>query len=152
MFLYPDLDSHEGVLPRAVVVHGVEDARLALAPGLPVTLLSAPGAAIWAGVGWWRSLIMLAAQEHAADICDVLDCGDAPGRAMAALRAGQRRLVLDPACPAFARVASLGGLVLARRPPALDLGVRGEARRLKAWLRGEGCAAGADDDTGGGLR
>jgi hypothetical protein len=152
MFLHPDQDWPAVALPPAVVVHGLDDARLALAPRRPVTLLSAPGAAVWAGVGWWRGLIMLAAQEHAGEICDVLDCGDAPGRAMAALRAGQRRLVLDPACPAFGRVAALAGLVLARRPPALDLGAHGAARRLEAWLRGEGSADGADDDRGGGLR
>ena len=33
------------MLPPAVTVHGPADARRALAPGLPVTLLSAEGAA-----------------------------------------------------------------------------------------------------------
>jgi len=71
----------------------------------------------------------------------VLDCADSPGCAMAALRVGQRRLVLDPACPAFAAVAAtaatLGATVLAGRPAALDLADRDAERRLHAWLRGD---------------
>jgi hypothetical protein len=47
-------------------------------------------------------------------------------------------LVLDPACPAFGRIVALAGLVLPRRPPALDLAEHGATRRLEAWLRGEG--------------
>lgn len=122
-------------LAPCVVVHGLADARLALAEGLAVTLLSAQGAAVWGGAGWWRALVAAAMAAHPATPCrDVLDCGAAPGRAMAALRAGQRALVLDPACPAFARITSLGALVLPCRPPALDLAGRGAARGLRAWL------------------
>ena len=121
-------------LPRAVVVHGVCDALVALAPGVPVTLLSAPGAGAYAGAGWWRALVAIAHAAHPATPCrDVLDCADAPGHAMAAIRAGQSILVLDPACPAFARVATLA-IVLAARPPALDLAAHGAAWRLRAWL------------------
>jgi hypothetical protein len=54
---------------------------------------------------------------------------------MAAIRAGQAILVLDPGCPAFPRVASLAR-VLPARPPALDLGSRGAERRLRPWLQG----------------
>jgi hypothetical protein len=72
---------------------------------------------------------------------DILDCGAAPGFAMAALRAGQRQIVLDPACPAFAAVtaaaARLDALVLATRPPALDLAEPGAAHRLMGWVRGD---------------
>src|SRR5215470_17058828 len=109
---------------RAVVVHGLDHARTALRPGLPVTLLSAPGAGVYAGCLWWRALVQTAATEFpATPICDILDCADAPGRAMAALRVGQHLLVLDPACPAFAAVtaagATLGASVLPARPEAL---------------------------------
>src|SRR5689334_18677107 len=41
----------------AVVIHGLADARTVLAAGSPVTFLSAPGAALFAGCGWWRALI-----------------------------------------------------------------------------------------------
>jgi hypothetical protein len=130
------------ILYPAVVVHGLEQARSALRPGLPVTLLSAPGAAVFAGCLWWRSLVGQARAEFPdAVLHDVLDCADAPGQAMAALRVGQRALVLDPACAAFAAVdsaaASLGAAVLAARPPALDLAEYGAARRLSRWLRGD---------------
>jgi hypothetical protein len=122
--------------PPAVVVHGLSDARAALRPGLPVTLLSARGAALNAGCGWWRALVAAAAAPH-----DILDCADAPGHAMAALRIGQQTLVLDAACPGFAAVAAaaatVGAFVLAEPPAALDLAERGAERRLLAWLQGD---------------
>ena len=125
----------------AVVVHGVEQARAALKPGYPVLLLSSPGAAGFAGCLWWRGLIAAArASFPATPALDVLDCAAAPGWAMAALRAGQRLLVLDPACPAFpavaAAAATLGARVLDHRPPVLDLAERGAAWRLRGWLAG----------------
>ena len=125
-----------GMAP-CVVVHGLPHLRLAKAPGLPVTLLSGPGAAIYAGCGWWRALMALAAGDSA----DILDCAAAPGRAMEALRVGCRYLILDPAVPAWplvaSRAAAAGAVVLAQRPPALDLAQRGAERRLLAWLEGD---------------
>jgi len=123
----------------AVVVHGLEQARLALRPGWPVALLSGEAAAGYAGCLWWRELVAAARAAHpATPALDILDCGDAPGHAMAALRAGQRILVLSPACPAFAAVASaaaaLGATVLPARPPALDLRTRRARRALAGWL------------------
>ena len=118
--------------PPAVVVHGLDQARAALRPGLPVTLLSARGAALYAGCGWWRALMAAALATH-----DILDCADAPGHAMAALRIGQQTLILDD-CPGFTAVAAaaatIGALVLADRPAALDLAEPGADRRLLAWL------------------
>ncbi len=126
-------------LPPAIVVNGLNQARTALRPGYPVTLLSAPGAAGFAGCLWWRELVAAARAFHPATPAhDLLDCGIAPGLAMAALRAGQRVLVLGP-CPAFAAVASaaaaLGAVVITERPPALDLSQPGAVRQLLAWLR-----------------
>ena len=128
-------------LPPAVIVHGLPDARAALRPGRPVTLLSARGAALYAGCLWWRELVAAARAAHPATPAqDVLDCSDAPGAAMAALRAGQRLLVLDAASPGFDAVqraaATLGGQVLPAAPPALDLAGRGARRRLARWLVG----------------
>ena len=126
--------------PPAVVVHGLPHLRQAVAPGRLVTLLSGVGAATYAGCGWWRALMALGAGENP----DVLDCGDAPGRAMEALGVGCRLLVLDPAVPAWslvaARAAAVGAELLAIRPPALDLADPRAHRRLLAWL---------DGDTGG---
>lgn len=122
------------MMPPAIVVHGLPHLRIALAPGLPVTLLSGPGAAIYAGCGWWRALMALGAAGNP----DILDCADAPGRAMEALRVGCRSLVLDPAVPAWALVASraagVGATLLAQRPPALDLAKPGPPWRVQAWL------------------
>ncbi len=123
-------------LPPAIVVHGLPHVRLATGSGFPLTLLSGPGAAIYAGCGWWRALMALAPGGHP----DILDCADAPGRAMEALRWGCRLLILDPAVPAWAlvaaRAAAVGAILLADRPPALDLAQPGAQRRLPAWLRG----------------
>jgi hypothetical protein len=123
-------------LPPAVIVHGLAQAQLAVAAG-PVTLLSAPGAALYAGCGWWRAVV--AASGTAGP--DILDCADAPGRAMEALRAGCRIVILDPAVPAAplvaARAAVIGAVVLAAPPPALDLAAPGALRRLAAWVRGD---------------
>lgn len=125
-------------LPPAVVIHGLPDALAALRSGRPVTLLSGPGAASYAGCGWWRALVARALAEAGRDAPDVLDCADAPGRAAEALRAGCLRLVLDPDVPAFAdlagRAAGLGAAVLPVRPPALDLADPGARLRLDAWL------------------
>jgi hypothetical protein len=123
----------------AVVIHSLTDARQVLAFGQPVTLLSARGAGLFAGSGWWHALVRRFREEHAdVSIEDILDCGDASGLALGALRIGQRALVLDAGAPGWSSVAaiaaSLGGEVLAVRPPALDMSKPEEAWRLKEWL------------------
>jgi hypothetical protein len=123
-----------------IVVHGWRHVQAALQPGLPVTLVSAPGAALYAGCGWWRALIGAA---HAAyprtRLCDILDCADAPARALEALRIGQRVLVLRARVPGREEVeriaAGCGARLLAEPPDALDLGEPGALRRLPEWLR-----------------
>ena len=124
-------------LPPAVVVHGLAQARAALAPGLPVLLLSGPGAAGYAGAGWWRALIRIAQDgaEAGRQEPDALDCSDQAGRALEALAAGCRILVLLP-CPAFPAVVERvpGALILPARPAALDLARRGAERHLVSWL------------------
>ena len=126
----------------AVIVHGLDDALVALRPGLPVLLLSAPGAAGFMGCLWWRALVRAARDAcPATESADALDCGAAPGYAMAALREGQRILILSRTCPAFPAVcnaaARLGAEVWPDRPPALDLARPGAAGRIGDWLRRE---------------
>ena len=122
--------------PAAVVIHSLAMARAALAPGLPLTFLSAPGAGIYAGVGWWRAVIEAAAAP--AGTHDILDCGDAPGRALEALRGGQKHLLLEAGPIIWSdvaeRAAQVGAALLEQRPAALDLGTRGAFRQLAAWL------------------
>jgi hypothetical protein len=128
------------IVHPAVIVHGLTDARAALAPGLPVTLLSAPGAALFAGCLWWRHVVAAALTEYPqTEATDILDCADASGLAMGALRSGVHRLVLWRQAPGHAKVAAIaaeqGGFVLPQAPPALDLAQRNAIRRLDAWLR-----------------
>ncbi len=107
-----------------VLVADFATAVEAVGAGRPVTLLSAEGAAATLGALWWRALADAAQARATAPMADILDCADAPGHAMAALRCGCRALVLAPG-PGFARVAaaaaSLGGTVLDTRPPAMTI-------------------------------
>lgn len=122
------------LLPPAVVIHGLADARRALAPGLPVLLLSAPGAASYAGALWWRALVTAAATDQP----DALDCADQPGRALEALATGCRRIVLAP-CTALPSIIERAphAHILQTRPPALDLAHPGAERHLVRWLQGD---------------
>lgn len=124
-----------------VTVHNLTQAVAALAPGRQVTLLSGPGAACYAGCGWWRALVERARATHPETRArDILDCADAAGRAFEALRIGQKTLVLWPECSAYAAVAAAavecGALLLGERPASLDLALPGASRELIGWLGG----------------
>ncbi len=125
--------------PPCVIVHEAAEACLALVAGRPVTLLSAPWAGVYGGARWWAGLVAAAARRSGCpEPPHILDCGDAPGRALEALRAGQRRLVLRAPAPVWreiaGRAASLGALLLEAPPDALDLGTREGRFRLAAHL------------------
>jgi hypothetical protein len=127
----------------AVIVNGLPDAVTALhaSRGAPITLLSAPGAALFAGCLWWREVVRQAHEIVPNDaVTDILDCADASGLALSALRIGQKAIVLYEAAPGHPAVvaiaADLGAQVFQVAPPALDLGKRGAVRRLDAWLHG----------------
>ena len=105
----------------AVVIRSLQEARACLAMGAPVTLLSERGAGLYAGCGWWRGVVAAARAAYpGTPMQDVLDCADGSGAAMAALRMGQRFLVLDRAAPGWEAVRAaareLGGDVLSERP------------------------------------
>jgi hypothetical protein len=90
----------------------------ARAAGSGLVLESPPAAAGWQGIGWWRELVALArAEAPDLDIAAVLDCGAAPGLALAALKAGcgPVRVVAEGAAldALVALAAGLGGEVLA---------------------------------------
>ena len=128
----------------AVVVHGRGHAAwaLSIAAGRPVLLLSAPGAALNAGPGWFKAVLEQAAAEHpGANFTAALDCAAAPGAALAALRAGFKLVIFDLGHPSAASVlgaaAEAGAEVLDTRLEALDLGAldprqRDDQRRLAA--------------------
>lgn len=138
--------------PPAVVIHSLADARLVLdaAGALPVVLLSAPDAACFMGAAWWLALMHAATAGRPCAVIDVLDCGDAAGWAMQALRLGQKRLIVDPACPQFdavlERAVTTGATIGTIRPPALDLAQHGAGRKLLGWLAG---TSGPDRDKTG---
>ena len=126
---------------KAVIVHSLAQAKAALAAGRPVLLLSAVGAAGSAGPGWWRE--MLAAARRAYPLADaeaLLDCGDAPGNAMAALAAGITELSFHGSAAARQKLTSMGAAIRPRPAEALDLAnePRPEAACL-AWLREGRC-------------
>ncbi len=127
-------------LPPAVMVHGLEMAQAALevAAGRRITLLSGEGAGAYAGVAWWQALVAAAALAPGADLCDVLDCGGAAGRALEALRGGQKLLVLRAAPLIWddiaRRASGLGATLLVDPPPSLDMADKRARRGLKAWL------------------
>ena len=127
--------------PPAIIVHGLAELKAAMAGARPFTLLSAPGAANFGGCAWWAELIVAGGFAGPA----LLDCGDAPGRAVEALRLGLSGVVLACESAAFTAVAgiaaSCGARLLAAAPPALDLGQRGAERRLAAWLADDSAAA-----------
>ncbi len=130
----------------AVVVHGLAHLRLAIGAatrlGRPaLRVVSSADAACFLGPAWWMALVRLGAAEAPGPaLHDLLDCGDAAGRALEALRLGARGLILAADCPQRAavleRALPLGARVLDRRPAALDLGQGGAERRLEAWLDG----------------
>lgn len=112
-------------------------AVLAMAGPRGVVLLSPPDAAYAMGAAWF--LAVVAGAEDRA----MLDCGDAGGHALAALRLGCRAVVLDPGAGTFAAVAAaaaeIGAVVLPVAPPAFDPGRQGLRQaatraRLAAWL------------------
>jgi len=132
----------------AVIVHAAAEARFALdvAAGAGVILLSAPGAAGFMGAPWWLALLRAAGAEPQG----VLDCDQAPGEALAALRLGVRRLILLAEAPGFAAVAGAaaecGAELWPARPPALDLRLLdpakpGARRKLAEWLAKGGQSA-----------
>lgn len=112
---------------HVAVVHSLAEARAALAAGraagLPVVLVSPPGAAAYIGVGYFWAVVEAARAEFSEiSIEAVMDCGEAPGFALSALRTGFRTVVLRGDPRARARVAAiargLGGRLLARPPPS----------------------------------
>ena len=89
----------------------------ARAIGVEVTIESPAGAAGWQGIGWWRRLELALAEEF-GPITTVLDCADAPGHALAALRAGCRRISLIAPRQTFERVAAIASQWGAELEPA----------------------------------
>ncbi len=96
----------------AIIIHSLEQARATLQAAhdldtVPI-LLSPRGFAASMGAAVFQAMI----DQASVDIPDVtfraaLDCADAPGHAMAALRAGVKAIVLEAHVEARGRVANI---------------------------------------------
>jgi hypothetical protein len=117
--------------PVVIVIHTLAHAIGALAAARrearPVTVLSAPDAGIYAGPGWFGAVIEAARSAvPEARFSAFLDCGDRPGSALAAIRAGIEGVIFTGRAEVAARLADLarqhGVRVLTERALAtLDL-------------------------------
>ena len=130
--------------PRLIIVHGIAHARAAAAAAatldVPVRIRSAPGAATYGGAGWFLEMIEIVRAEYPnARIEATLDCADAPGHAMAALRRGAEMIRFRGTRTANEKMTQLADahgatLDLARGKP-LDLsGISDPQRTCLAWL------------------
>ena len=80
-------------ISRAVVIHGLVDARrachIARDLGVEIQLVSSTDAVSYIGPTWFFNITLRVKQEFPDVVINtVLDCGDAAGGALAALRAG----------------------------------------------------------------
>ena len=78
-------------MSQPIVVHSLAEARAALAAAAshaaPVTLQSMPGAGASAGAAWFERIVATVRAEYPeTEVTAILDCDDAAGAVMAALR------------------------------------------------------------------
>ncbi len=113
---------------RAITVISLAQTEAALAAGAAlgvcVTVISAPNAADAAGPGWFEAVIAAARTRYPdVAVTAILDCGDAPGHALAAIRHGLKAIRYDgPATAQIGDIAAQAGAVVFReRPASLDL-------------------------------
>jgi len=132
-----------------IVVHSLDHALAAASAaaglGKPVALASAPGAGTYAGPTWFLAVVEAARSAHpGARVTAVLDCAGEAGSALAALRAGARRVRFSGRCDTARRLAEIAAALGAEiergpPPPALDLlGERDPAGACRAWLLAHG--------------
>ena len=118
------------------------EAALSVAEDLVVslTLISVRGAAASAGPGWFDAVVAQAPSRFPAVRCEaILDCDDAPGDALAALRHGVKHIRYCGAKQdAIADIAEqYGARVSPARPESLDLAnVEGQdaIAACRSWL------------------
>lgn len=116
-----------------VIVHTLEETCAALEAtaetGRSLTLFSPPGAVYSIGIGYFLAMIEAARRRTpAARSLAVLDCGAAPGLALAALRAGAEAVLLTGAPAVLDKVADIAtqlGSTLLREMPVDTLDLRG---------------------------
>lgn len=133
-----------GPAARAVVVHDLAQARLTLAVaetlGVSVTLVSPPGAAASMGAGYFQAMVTRAGGDHPrVSFSAVLDCADAPGLVLAALRQGLLAIRFTGSKAVAAKLAEIatqqGATLVCGAIESLDLLKTAEPEvALRAWL------------------
>jgi hypothetical protein len=131
----------------AIRIHGLADALKAGAVArdldVPITLISAPDAVASMGPAWFCNIVADLEQAYPdLDVEAVLDCGDAAGFALAALRRGVRAIVFSGGKHAAGKLADIArsrGARIVKRPtrildPRLE---RNGAASLRQWLGGD---------------
>lgn len=117
-------------MARAIIFHSLAHARAALGAaresGVEICLVTAPGAARYAGPDHLKKIIDLALAEFEGEAPGVLiDCGENAGPAMSALRAGWKALAFSGEPAVRRKIADMAAQCDARlvdRPAdALDL-------------------------------
>ncbi len=117
-------------MARAIIFHSLAHARAALGAaresGVAICLVTAPGAARYAGPDHLKKIIDLALAEFEGEAPGVLiDCGENAGPAMSALRAGWKTLAFSGEPDVRRKIADMAaqrGARLVDRPvEALDL-------------------------------
>jgi hypothetical protein len=131
---------------RIVIIHSLDHARAALTAaavmGVPVTLASAPGAAATVGPQWFTEVVAQAtAGQPDARVSAILDCGDAPGHVLAALRQGIKRVRFTGRAAVAGKLAVIakrqGAELIRGRLKALDLlDLPDPAAACHRWLAG----------------
>ena len=139
----PDL-----ALPR-LIVHAPVDVAAAVAVGVPVIVQSPPDCPLRQGVPWFAALVA----GVRPPVLPVLDCGAAPGLALAALRLGvpvvriapgpevriapgpEVRIAPDSAPTALAAIAAEMGARVDTTAPTAVLDLRGVADPVAACRR-----------------
>jgi hypothetical protein len=112
------------------VVHSLSQAKTAVAAAAErkrvVTLMSAPGAAAYAGAGWFAAVIRAVRESHPqADVAGILDCGPRADLVQAAFRAGLTQVVFTGDARQVKPLRDIArqwqAELLRRRPKACDL-------------------------------
>lgn len=131
--------------PPAILIDSLDDARVALAAaqdlGVGVTLRVREDTAAALGADVIARMVAVAREEFpGVGFTTAVDCGDAPGLAIALLRRGVERVSVRAPADAIARLAAiaeaLGARALGDDPaPALDLGgARAPRQACRRWL------------------
>jgi hypothetical protein len=112
------------------VVHSLSQAKAAVSAAaernLAVTLLSAPGAAAFAGAGWFAALIRAARESQPqVEISGILDCGPRADLVQAAFREKLKHVIFTGDARQVRPLRDIArqwqAEILRRRPKACDL-------------------------------